>query len=201
MEFNSQLGQDVFIANYFNFLRGGQYLEIGAGHPQKGNNTYALEKELNWKGLSVENNPEVRGYWGNFRKQPLVCEDAFELDFGYLLGEYKFDKTIHYLSLDLDENIRTCYDCLIGLPFESYDFLALSVEHDYYDNQNVDTRNAIRYFLHDNNYELVFADVSLEGHGSIEDWWIRKDIYEENPIEPLAGQLFHQGLKTWKYAY
>jgi len=199
--FNGQLGQDIFVANYFDFLKDGQFLEIGAGHPLKQNNTIFLEKELNWRGVSVENNPTVKGYWKNFRSNELISKDAYEIDYKELLDDNYDNEIIHYLSLDLDEEIRGCVDILPMLPFDEYEFLVITIETDFYDNKNEGNKQKQRDFL-SKDYELVFPDVVLALHGEIEDWWIKKNIFEEKPIKKFdkSAYLHYQdGLRKWGF--
>ena len=55
----SQYGQDKFIAEHFNFLKNGVFIDIGANDGKTLSNTYFLEKELSWSGLAVEPSPKV----------------------------------------------------------------------------------------------------------------------------------------------
>jgi len=50
----SQIYQDLFILSMLNGKRNGSYLEIGGAEPYFGNNTCLLEKEFDWKGVSIE---------------------------------------------------------------------------------------------------------------------------------------------------
>ena len=50
----SQIGQDLFVIAMTRGKHNGSFLEIGAGHPIVGNNTYLLETERGWNGISVE---------------------------------------------------------------------------------------------------------------------------------------------------
>ena len=56
----SQIGQDkYYIEEIIKFKCNGLFLDIGAYDGITGSNTYFLEKNLNWKGLLVECNPEL----------------------------------------------------------------------------------------------------------------------------------------------
>jgi FkbM family methyltransferase len=52
----SQLGQDRFVLQLLNFLRGGFFLDSGASNGIIASNTYLLESEYNWRGICVEPN-------------------------------------------------------------------------------------------------------------------------------------------------
>jgi FkbM family methyltransferase len=46
--------EETVVRDFFQDRRGGFFLDVGAGHYQSGNNTYYLEKELDWKGIGVD---------------------------------------------------------------------------------------------------------------------------------------------------
>ena len=53
-EKNSENEEEWIIRDFFAGRRDGIFLDVGASHYQKNNNTYFLEKELGWSGLAVE---------------------------------------------------------------------------------------------------------------------------------------------------
>ena len=60
MKYYSQDGQDKYlIEKIFNFKRDGFFIDIGAHDGVSFSNTYTLEKDLDWKGICVEPNPEI----------------------------------------------------------------------------------------------------------------------------------------------
>lgn len=193
----SQLGQDVFVANYFDFKRQGTYLEVGCGYASDINNTFQLEVELGWKGISIDSNPNSLKGWYASRSNKITITDAFALDYKGLVEGSPYSGEIDYLSLDLDESVRPCLDCLKMIPCQN--IKVITIEHDFYDNRDEGNRQNQRDHLKSNGFELVFADVCLEKHGSVEDWWIRKDIYEQKPIEKLSGVEYGKALDRWKF--
>jgi hypothetical protein len=50
----SQAGQDLFVIAMLQGRRQGTWLEFGAGHPMRSNNTYLLEKRFEWSGISLD---------------------------------------------------------------------------------------------------------------------------------------------------
>jgi FkbM family methyltransferase len=46
--------EEWFIRDFFNDRREGVFLDVGAHHHQNQNNTFFLEKELNWSGLAID---------------------------------------------------------------------------------------------------------------------------------------------------
>jgi FkbM family methyltransferase len=60
MNYKSQYGQDKFLnENIFKNKIGGTYIDIGAHNGVSLSNTYFFEKDLNWKGMCIEPNPNL----------------------------------------------------------------------------------------------------------------------------------------------
>ena len=56
--YHSQAGQDKFVLESLDYKRNGFYVEIGAFHSKNISNTYVLEQDYNWNGISFEIVPE-----------------------------------------------------------------------------------------------------------------------------------------------
>ena len=54
MDFYSQIGQDKLVLKYLKNKKNGTFVDIGCGFPKHINNTYLLESEFNWYGISVD---------------------------------------------------------------------------------------------------------------------------------------------------
>jgi FkbM family methyltransferase len=54
MESYSQIGQDLFVLEFFKNLKEGYFVEIGASNGITLSNTYLLEKKYSWKGICIE---------------------------------------------------------------------------------------------------------------------------------------------------
>jgi len=81
----SQCFQDLFVLSCLQGYKNGTYLEIGGGKPYDGNNTALLE-ELGWDGLSIDlHQPYVEEWNQSFRKNPIIREDATQIDYLNLL--------------------------------------------------------------------------------------------------------------------
>lgn len=50
----SQAGQDLFVIAVTQGKKHGRWLELGCGPPKKNSNTYLLEKEFSWTGVSID---------------------------------------------------------------------------------------------------------------------------------------------------
>ena len=53
----SQHGEDLLVAEWFGYKRGGYFVEVGALDGESYSNTFLLEHELGWTGVLVEANP------------------------------------------------------------------------------------------------------------------------------------------------
>ena len=73
--------QELFLINILNNKKDGFYVELGAFHSSNGSNTYLLEKEYNWKGVSFEIVEEFRNEFNQNRSNPCMGD---ALDFNYI---------------------------------------------------------------------------------------------------------------------
>ena len=64
--------QDIFVAEILKRKRNGTYVEIGSNDPKIGNNTYLLEKNYEWKGLSIDIEPGMVNKFNEIRKNKAI---------------------------------------------------------------------------------------------------------------------------------
>jgi len=167
--------QEDFIINLLNGKKQGYYVELGAFHSSNGSNTYLLEKEYDWKGVSFEIRDEWREEFINNRSNPCMGD---ALDFNYIsyFEENNFPKQIDYLQVDIDAgydllgkpvgNPYLTLHGLLAIPLNQYRFSIITFEHDanmYW--RNIEMRNVQREILDSLGYALV---VRTEH----EDWWV-----------------------------
>ena len=152
----SQSGQDKFAYN----LSGqkGFYLEIGASHPLNDSNTYRLEIDCEWKGLSVEYNKHFKQFWDQCpeRLNEIIWKDAFDIDYEALVKENKIPKKI------INQNLK-------------FDFI--SFEHDKY---KIGNKYEIlsEEFLLKKNYKVAIRNVYSRSkkYKIYETWFVHKSI-------------------------
>ena len=80
MKFIGQKGQDRWIIDtIFNYKKNGYFIDLAATDGIKINNTYLIEKKLNWKGICIEPNPK---YYKELKKNRncIVINDGSEND-------------------------------------------------------------------------------------------------------------------------
>lgn len=198
-EFYSQASQDRFVYTIlYEILSkqdGGSYLEIGAGHPIFYNNTYWLEKNLKWKGISVDIDAHLKSIWDSNRTNSLLIGDATCLDYQAVLAG--FPPVIDYLSLDVDDNYHVVLE---KIPFDQYIFKIITIEHDFYRYGDA-FREKEREILTSLGYYCLFSDVGLTdppfgsyewpfgsfGNWSFEDWWIHPSAFSPEMLSQLTA--------------
>jgi len=169
----SQAGQDEFVIETLNHKNGGVYVEIGAYHSKDISNTYMLEKEYGWTGLSFEIDPLRSEEFNSNRTNRCYTVDATTFDYETLFDTLKLPRQIDYLQVDIEPAPNTLR-ALLALPLEKYRFSVITFEHDLYaDPDNINIKNTQKQVLSSLGYELVKEDVVC---GSplypFEDWWI-----------------------------
>ena len=175
-DFFSQSGQDQFAYNLSGL--NGFYLEIGAHHPIVNSNTYKLERECNWKGLSVELDRSFIPDWKHCheRNNTIIWDDAFSIDYHSILEEIKAPTRINYLSCDIEppENTFNILKKIINAGL-TFDFI--SFEHDKY-NEGSKYDDLSYNFLLKNNYKVAIKDVFSRNKKNkiFETWYINEKI-------------------------
>ena len=188
----SQSGQDQFAYNISG--ENGIYLEIGAHHPVINSNTYRLEVECGWKGLSVEFDQKFKKSWdeSKTRQNPIIWENAFTVDYKSYFKEYSFPERINYLSCDIEPQINTLNILKkiieVGL---SFDFI--SFEHDRYNSG--DRIEKLSYdFLLNRGYKIGVKDVYSRNkkYKVYETWFINNDISFDEIIYENWKKIYYK---------
>ena len=172
----SPSAQENFVLDLLKEKREGYYVELGAFHSTKGSNTYFLENDYDWKGVSFEIVEEFHKEISENRKNPCILGDATKFDYIKYFEENNFPKQIDYLQVDIDAgygmdgrpigNPYLTLHGLIAVPINKYRFTVITFEHDanMYWKNNV-MRDVQREILDSLGYSLV---VRTEH----EDWWV-----------------------------
>lgn len=167
----SQAGQDLFTLMCLNGKRGGKFLDLGCYRPiEGGNNTYLLEKEYDWTGLSYDINPTVTAEFAITRNTLGICEDCTKLNWDNILN---FSTHYDYLSLDLEPASIT-YQCLESVPFDKIKFSVITYEHDQY-RFGTEYKNKAYELLTQQGYIRVCSNVQHNGN-AFEDWYINPEF-------------------------
>tara|TARA_R110002051_G_scaffold5990_2_gene29710 strand:+ start:1377 stop:2114 length:738 start_codon:yes stop_codon:yes gene_type:complete len=219
----SEVFQDIFVLQCLNGEKEGTYLEIGAAGPISGNNTYLLEKEFGWSGLSIDygwddwddsvvitcdnqsfSKSGFKKYWlrkwYDKRLQPLLLTNAVTCDWWDIIhgNLIAYNNIIDYLQVDIDPPENT-YKCLERLPFDKIDFKVITYEHDAYAGSD-EWRIKSRKFLESKGYVLIAGNISKEYGYPFEDWWVNlKYINEMN--SSITRNIFEESLPVMKYMF
>jgi len=184
---NSQAGQDLFVTNITNNKVNGYYVEVGSSHPKYGNNTYLLEKTLNWKGVSLENNNTFVSLFRQSRINPCLEVDATIFGFKEYFVKNNFPKQIDYLQIDIEPPLANL--CVLeNLPLDLYRFSTITFEHDLYaKTENKIVKQKAEEILLKYGYKrivnnLLIVSPSKGSSGkweAFEDWWVDTSVYPQ----------------------
>lgn len=178
----SQTYQDMFTLSMLNGKQEGTYVEIGCADPIYNNNTYLLEKEFKWNGVSIDINPEEIKKFQKVRNNLALTQNALTLNYSELFLNLKFNSNIDYLQIDC-EPAETTYKVLQQIPFNDYKFAVITYEHDYYADETKSYREKSRQFLESKGYVMVVGDIAPDKNSTFEDWWIHPELVDSKIIE------------------
>ena len=185
MHHYSQLKQDIFA---FDTAISKTYIEIGASHPVKINNTYLLEQS-NWKGFSIELDTSKKDHWDSSdRNNKIYWDDAITFDYLQALEENNLPNHIGYLSCDIEPPINT-FAALQKVIAQGVTFDCITFEHDKYQS-DIDYDPIVKEYLQNNGYKVAVDNVfrmrkyRLESNKPkinktcyMETWFVNESIY------------------------
>lgn len=183
----SEAYQDIFVLSMLGGKTSGYYVEIGAGDPFYGNNTYLLENKFNWSGVSLDINQDLVDCHNQNRKHTCILKDATIIDYEKFLDVIDFPKNIDYLQIDCDPP-ETSYRILLTIPFDVYKFAVITYEHDYYCDDSKSFREKSRKYLESYGYIRVVSNVSIDDNRPYEDWWVHPDLVDEKMIKKMSHE-------------
>lgn len=191
MEYYSQIGQDRLVVKYLKNKKNGHFIDIGCGYPKSINNTYLLETEFGWDGISIdlvdflEDTGET---WDSLRKTKRLLTDALKADYKELFKMTNMPKRIDYLSMDLEPPSLTL-ECLYRIPFDEYSFNIITFEVDKNREGDIDRIEKSRKLLSSNGYTLIGSICSGQDdvyvHNSLLDSIKEMDFKDNNIIWTL----------------
>ena len=171
----SQAGQDRFVLESLDYKHNGFYVEIGAYHSTEISNTYVLEKDYGWSGISFEIVQDRVDEFNLNRTNRCYQVDATTFDYESLFDKLNVPKQIDYLQIDIEPASNSLL-ALLALPLEKYRFSVITFEHDlYYDVKNLDIKNKQKEVLLNLGYTLEKENaVCNHKDYPFEDWWLDK---------------------------
>jgi hypothetical protein len=181
----SQAGQDLFVLSAFDGKKNGSYLDLGCSHPTHINNTWMLEKDFEWFGLSIDIDNGLINSHKQVRKNPSLNLDCTKLDFFEIINHYDNKNYIDYLSLDL-EPAKITYECLLTIPFNEISFGIITYEHDYYrfgEEYEINSRKILESF----GYKRICSGIS-DNNSRFEDWYYNPTFVDYEKIKILESE-------------
>jgi hypothetical protein len=181
--------QDMFVLSLLGGKMEGTFVEIGSGHPTLFNNTYLLEKDFGWRGLSVEHSERMCAQFSRERTTSIVMDDAATLDYDKLFKQHCLEQHIEYLRLNADQ---ASLAALAKIPFSKHEFSIIQFQH----NEcwwGSDIKEKSREMLSSIGYKLFVSDVAIDPINSYEDWWVHPSLIN-NPMKSNQGINF-----AWDY--
>lgn len=182
----SESFQDMFVLAATNGKQFGTYVEVGAGNPQYGNNTYLLEKDFGWTGVSFDIDENFVTAHANYRLNPCIHADATQVDYKTVFSDSKFKKDIDYLQIDCDPP-EVSYQVLLRIPFDDYRFGVITFEHDAYATKGSNIRELSREFLTSKGYVLVADNIAPDEYRAYEDWYVHPDLVDKDTLNKLMS--------------
>jgi hypothetical protein len=198
----SQAGQDAFVAAVYGNRREALFVDLGAGDPVEGSNTYALETRLGWRGILAD----------IATKEALEAKrDSGHTIYGDALGlnvmshiealASENHSFIEFLSLDLEPPELTL-QCLVSLPLDTVDFGIICCEHDRY-RRTDSIKGAMEGVLLRRGYQRVAEDIRMiaaeerdwkpfYGLVPVEDWWAHPAHVDVRRAAQIASQIRFQ---------
>jgi hypothetical protein len=176
-ESHSQAGQESFVLLMTKLKNFGTYLEIGAYHPTINSNTYILESEFNWHGISIELDAGRVKYFNSKRINKCLQANALRINYKKVLKKANFPNKFEYLQFDIDPAINT-FVTLLKFPLLKHKAFLITFEHDKYANNfNWIFQLLANLYLNILGYKRIVKNVSphMDGYSDkpFEDWFIR----------------------------
>jgi hypothetical protein len=164
-----------------NGKRDGTFIEIGAGRPFYGNNTALLERQFNWRGISIDLDERQVS---TERRTPFLIKNALEIDYAKIIREMNLGPAVDYLQLDCDP-AEVTFEILKKIPFDEYKFKVITFEHDHYNTDKKELRELSREFLKSKGYTLVVNDIAPDEWRNYEDWWVCAEYIDKDILNKM----------------
>jgi len=185
---NGQAQQDKFVMTVLKNKKNGYFVEIGSNHPIHINNTFLLEKILEWKGIMIEYDKKYLPLYKEHRQNSIhIINNATLIDYKKLFEQNNVPLNIDYLQIDLEANNGSTLETLEKLDREvldNYKFATVTFEHDFYSTNYRDTRANSRLIFEKRGYFRVFDDITNFGN-PYEDWYVHPSLVDMTYVQSL----------------
>ena len=183
----------MFVLSMLDGKKNGTYVEIGGDHPVVINNSYLLETQFGWRGVSFEIIQTAVNFYNSLRKNSCLCENATTVDYRKIFEDNNFPKQIDYLQVDIEPAQQTL-NALLQLPHDDYRFSVITYESDVY-RDGPDCQEEAMRFLESYGYKLVVKNVANEGN-PYEDWYVDPLVVDDKIISKFkqVGRLSKEAI-------
>ena len=188
---------DMFILSVLDGKKNGTYVEIGGSDPIRINNTYLLETQFDWTGVSFEIEQSWVDKYRSVRKNPIVKENAITCDMSAILNEYDMPTHIDYLQVDIEPPSNTLA-ALKNVPFDEYTFSIIHFEHDFYADNHTHKRVAKEAYdiLTERGYKLAVENVGL-----YEDWYYNPDTVDPEIVSNFIKERHDYNMNKFYWGH
>ena len=200
----SQALQDLFVLAVLDGKRNGTFLEIGAYHGTYLSNTYLLEKEFGWNGISVDIDHSAKASFDATRRTAkFILGDATCLDYDKILSETFDAHEISYLQIDVEPNWNSL-KTLKQIPFDKWKFATLNFEHDHYSpeqqkEENDKIRQESEEILESYGYIAVAKNIENIGNDEFESWFCHPDLVSMDVINLFMLEDVNKPIRAKDY--
>ena len=166
----------MFVLSTLNGKKNGTFIEVGSGHPTLFNNTYLLEKDFGWKGLSVDVSERMCAIFSRKRNTTAVLADASQVNFKDLFKQNCIEQHVDFLRINAD---NASLVTLENIPFNEYEFSIIQIQH----NEcwwGSDLKDKTRKILKEIGYILLVPNVAVDETNAYEDWWVHPGFVNQN---------------------
>lgn len=160
--------QDMFVLSVLNGKREGTFVEVGSGHPELFNNTLLLEKEFDWRGISLDNSERMCHIFSRSRNTNITLADGATTDYKALFRQNCLEQHIDFLRINAE---TASLEVLNRIPFDKHEFGVIQFQHNAVW-WGPKFREESRKILTKIGYVLMVSDVATDDRSNYEDWWV-----------------------------
>lgn len=190
----SQAFQDMFVLSILDGKKCGTYVEIGADHGVVISNSYLLETQFDWTGVSFEIDSTKAEEYNKIRKNKCISADATDFDYKEFFEQNNYPKQIDYLQVDIEPAWQTL-NALKALPLNEYRFSVITYETDLY-KDGPDAGEEAMEILLSLGYQLVVRNVA-NLNNPYEDWYVDPLVVDPKIVEKFiqTGRISKESTK------
>lgn len=179
--------QDLFVITLLKGKRNGTYLEIGSRDPIDKNNTFMLENDFGWRGVSLDIEQHWVDKFNSVRTNKAYVQDATKVSYDDFLKD-KLEHRIDYLSLDCDPQPQGLI-ALNNILKSNYRFNVVTFEHDNYTNRDEKEKLVSRYLMKKHGYKLMIQGGLSPTRLDHEDWYVDPDFVDMKLAKDLRTKV------------